>query len=240
MKKILICTMFLFSAGIVLAQEQAETPTQNNANENQRIVITMYQINQQVYNRAVRYGDTQTAIEAMYNLVTLFPNNDSLLFNLSYLYFEDQQFFPSIFAARDVLKLNPDNQAAIELLGLGYENVGAREKAVEQYESLYLKSDDPNVLYKIAFLQYDLQRYGESKNNINILMNKPDIDESVLYFQTSEGEQQEIPMKASLYNLIGLIEKDQENIDAAKENFNKALELAPEFELAKQNLEDLG
>ena len=198
-----------------------------------------YQKNVQIYSRAMKYNDVDAAKSALYNLIAMEPQNDSLLFDLAYLYFENQKYISSILATNDLLTLNPDHLAALEVSAISYENIGAREKALEAYESLYLKNDNINTLYKIAFLQYELDRFSEAKTTAEIIMESEKSEEATLFFGTTENTQQEIPMRASIFNLQGLINMEQGNKEEALENFNKALEIAPEFELAKNNLNEL-
>jgi len=199
-----------------------------------------YRIQKANYNRALKYNDVNMAISALYNLTTMEPQNDSLLFSLAYLYFDNQNFFSSVLTLNDVLLLNPDNLPALEMKAVALERVGATEKALEAYESLYLKSDENiNYLYKVAVFQYELKRYSESKTNVDILLSKPKVDEIKLVFPTEDNQDQEIPMRASLHNLKGLIARENGNVDEAKKQFSIALEIAPEFYLAKKNLADL-
>lgn len=201
---------------------------------------TAYRNNLMVYARAMKYNDVDVAKNALYNLININPGNDSLMFSLSYLYYENQEYISSLLVAQDLLKINPNHQAALEVSAVSYENIGATDKALEAYETLYLKNNDVNTLYKIGFLQLELERLSEAKTSAEILLNKKQIEEQILFFPMENNQRQEVPMKASVYNLMGLIEKEQGNTAAAKENFEKALELAPEFKLAKDNLNQLG
>ncbi|MBR9998637.1 MAG: hypothetical protein KFF73_06690 [Cyclobacteriaceae bacterium] len=199
-----------------------------------------YRIQKGIYNRALKYNDVNMAIDALYNLAVMEPQNDSLLFSLAYLYFDSQNYFSSVLTLNDVLMLNPDNISALEMKAVSLERVGATEKALEAYESLYLKSDNNlNYLYKVAVFQYDLKRYGESKTNIDILLSKSESDEIKYMFPNEDDQQQEIPMRASLHNMKGLIARDGGNPTEAKKQFTIALEISPEFFLAKKNLSEL-
>jgi Tfp pilus assembly protein PilF len=60
-----------------------------------------------------------------------------------------------------------------------------------------------------------------------------------LSFRKDEKEQQEVTLEAACYNMKGMLAKQQGNMDEAKKQLEKALELDPEFTLASQNLQDL-
>ena len=48
---------------------------------------------------------------------------------------------------------------------------------------------------------------------------------------------QEVPMRAAAYNVKGICAMELNQEEAAKQNFNKAVELFPDFALAKGNLD---
>ncbi|MGK7396312.1 MAG: tetratricopeptide repeat protein [Candidatus Cyclobacteriaceae bacterium M3_2C_046] len=217
--------LITLGAGLIQAQNDRNSPE--------------FQQQAKVYARSMKYNDFNVAKSALYNLIAMQPQNDSLLFSLAYIYFDNRNYISSVLAAKDLLALNPDNLAALEISAISYENIGAKQKALDDYESLYLKNENVNTLYKIAFLQYELNRHKEAKTNAEILLDKEAVADQKLYFSTGENQQQEIPMMASVYNLLGLITKAQGNKTEAKQHFEKAIEVAPEFELAKNNLNEL-
>ena len=200
----------------------------------------IYKLQRGVYNRALKYNDPNIAIYALYNLCTLDPRNDSLLYDLQYFYFNNQEYIPSILVANDVLLLNSNNVHSQEMKALSLERVGANDKAIDEYESLYLKhNDNLTYLYKTAALQFTVKRYKEAKTNIDILLSNNKADSIQMTFPKGDSAQQQVPMKASLYNLKGLVDQAMGNKDDAKTDFNKALEIVPDFYLAKQNLDSL-
>jgi tetratricopeptide (TPR) repeat protein len=127
----------------------------------------------------------------------------------------------------------------LELRAVSYEQLGLKDRALSDYESLYLKQNNIYTLYKMAVLQGDLGRFNESLTNLDIVANDPKAAENNLAFQDENQQQQAIPMSAAAYNIKGLIHQSQGNTEEAKTNFEKALEIAPEFHTAKQNLQEL-
>jgi tetratricopeptide (TPR) repeat protein len=198
-----------------------------------------YVQNLKVYARAMKYNDISAATNALYNLIAMEPRNDTLLTSLARLYFDNQKFISSILVSNDILSINPNNIPALEISALSKESIGAKEKALEDYESLYMKTEDLTTLYKIGFLQYELKRYNEATTTTDILLEKDSIANIPLYFPVEDNSQQEVSMKASVYNLKGLINKEQGKKDEAKKNFQEALALYPEFFLAKENMKTI-
>jgi tetratricopeptide (TPR) repeat protein len=220
----------------VSARAQDQTQAQEPIDIRQTMV---YQLQKGIYQRAMNYNDVNTAINALYNLCVLEPQNDSILFGLAYIYFDNQSYLSATLTLNDVLILNPNNLQALEMKALSLEQIGAYDKSLEDYESLYLKTDNINFLYKMAVFQYELKRFKEAKTNLDILLSKKEADDLKLYFPDENDQQQEIVMRASLHNMKGLIAKAEGNHTEARKQFGIALEINPEFYLAKQNLTEL-
>ncbi len=231
MKKLLIVCLALFFTGIVNLHAQAQNDIKNSLE---------YKLQRGVYNRAIKYNDAGIAVIALYNLCVLDPRNDSLLYALQYLYFNSQDYIPSILVANDVLLLNSKNTGSQEMKAMALERIGAYDKAIDEYESLYLKNNSNiNYLYKTAFLQFDAKRYKESMTNANILLKNPQVDTLKLTFPNAKNQQQQVPMRASLYNLKGMINAAQNNKTEAKIDYDSALYYVPDFYMVKQNLDSL-
>ncbi|MTI22572.1 tetratricopeptide repeat protein [Fulvivirga sp. RKSG066] len=188
------------------------------------------------YQAALRYNDYRVAKDALYSLLVENPQNDSILYSLSALYFQMQQYASAALTSNDLVTRNENHIGGLEVNANSLEQLGAKDKALDKYESLYLLTDEVQVLYKIAFLQYELGRYAESMTNADILLGKKELEEMSAVFQTTSSEQKEYPIKVALYNLKGLVYQEQGDKAKAKEFYNKALEIAPDFAMAKENL----
>ncbi|MEJ2004437.1 MAG: tetratricopeptide repeat protein [Cyclobacteriaceae bacterium] len=191
------------------------------------------------YQLAMRYNDINAAKQALYSVLAENPANDSILYTLSYMYLEQGQFASAAISARDLNALNPDYVGALEILGISYENLGVPDKALEAYEDLYFKTSDYQTLYKVAFLQYRTGKYGESMTNADFLLEKKEADELKAVFTGANNEQKEYPIRVALLNLKGLNAKAQGNNEDARTYFEQALEIAPDFAMAKENLNSL-
>jgi tetratricopeptide (TPR) repeat protein len=194
---------------------------------------------QMKYVFGMKYNDGEVAKDALYSMIAMDPNDDSIKMRLCFYYFENNQFVSSLFVSADMLSRRPDNIDALRINALSYENMGVRDKAIDAYESLYLKTNDIGILYQIAILQFELERYEECKNNLDIIIKNPQAKALKLNFAKDENSQQEVTLEAAAFNAKGMLEKQQGNKEEAKKNFNKALEINPEFVMAKQNLTEL-
>ncbi len=237
--RLIICFLILVGSGNLWAQELTEE--QKKARDEQTKMAT-FAVNHamKVYQTARSLNDVSAAKEALLDILVEVPQNDSIVFELGTLYFQLQMYQSSAVCAAEVLKKNPDNVGAIELAAVSYENLGAEQRALDNYEKLFLKTDDFNALYKASLFQYNLGRYKEADTNIDILLARKESDEIQFPIMTTSNEQKDYPIKALLYNIKGLIKVEQGNNAEAKVNFQKALEIAPDFAAAKEYLESTG
>jgi len=179
-----------------------------------------YQNEKLVYQMGLRYGDINIARSALYNMMAIDRKDVSLLDSLAYLYYDYQKHTSCILVCLDLLKLNSNHLPAIEMSAISYENLGLKDKALESYESLYLKKTNIYTLYKVAVLQLDLDRLGESKTNVDILLKKEEINDAKIAINTQLGPQ-DISLKAAVLNLKGLIEVEQDQKEQKKRKVNK-------------------
>jgi len=224
------------------AQDQPQDQPQDQAPDQGPIDIRqtmVYRMQKGIYQRAMKYNDVNVATNALYNICLLESQNDSILFVLAYLYFDNQRYFSSALTLNDVLLLNPNNLQALEMKAMSLEQIGAIDKSLEDYESLYLKSNNINFLYKMVIFQYELKRYKEAKTNIDILLSNKEADEIKIFFPDENQQNQEVVMRASLHNIKGLVAKVEGNTTEAKKQFGIALEVQSDFYLAKKNFEEI-
>jgi tetratricopeptide (TPR) repeat protein len=231
MKKLVLSGLAL----IVLMSINNESVGQNKEIQNTQL----YKLFQMKYVFGMKYNDGEVAKDALYSMIAMDPNDDSLKMSLCYYYFDQNQFASSLFVSRDLLARYPDNIDALKINAMSLENMGARDKAVDAYETLYLKSNDIGILYQVALLQFEMERYAECGTNLDIIIKNPQAKTLKLSFNKSDREQQEVSLEAACYNMKGMLENQQGNKEEAKKNLQKAIELEPEFTLASQNLADI-
>ena len=188
------------------------------------------------YSVASRWNDLDVAKDALYDLIIEYPGSDSLIYALAYFYYENQKYASSVLVCRDLLARNPKNPPVLELSGSSYEGLSIYDKAIENYETLFLITNNSLTLYKMAFLQYELKRYPESLTNADILLSKSDTDTLKVVFNDVQNKPKEYAMKVSLLNLKGMAYRDQSDKENAKKFFEESLKAAPDFLPAKQNL----
>ena len=188
--------------------------------------------------KAQAYNDTEMEKKALFELLVLNENDTTVLQGLSRMYYNDGNFISSVLVGLDFLKRYPGNISALEICAESYYQLRVYDKAIQYYQDWYLRDDNVNILYQIAFLQYSLQRYDESINNVTLLLTKAD-PKATLRLSGKNSALQEVSFEAALYNLRGLISADMGNKEEAKAFFVQALEVSPNFEAAQLSLDDL-
>jgi tetratricopeptide (TPR) repeat protein len=193
-----------------------------------------------IYSMAKKYNDPDMAKSAIYNILSYNPRNVTLLDSLALLYFEYQQYASAALVSQDIVKINPKDMLANEIAALSFDNLGVKSKALPFYETLWLKDNNINILYRMAFIQYELNRLNEAITSADILLENEQTGKEAMVFPTGEGQkQQQVSMMAAVYRLKGMIREAQGEPESAKENYQKALEIAPDFELVKTALAEM-
>ena len=114
-----------------------------------------------------------------------------------------------------------------------------RTKPLTYYEKLHLINSDVNTLYKIAFLQYELDRYTEASTSLDIIIGDPRSDGSTIGFPTTDGAGQEIQLKVAAHRVKAMILEDKGEVEAAKAKYLEVLGMQPGFQIVQQQLREL-
>lgn len=189
------------------------------------------------YRLALSFADYEVAKNSMFSLIAKNPNRIDYLDSLSRLYFSMNAYPQALAAAGFVLKSQPDNQQMLELSAICQSAMKNEKEALSTYEKLYAKTKSVYHLYQIAVLQYSLQRTGECSTSIETILADKDAATQKIQISYDEQNAQNVPLNAAAYNLKGVVAKDAKDIEKAKSNFNEALKIYPEFQLAKNNIE---
>jgi tetratricopeptide (TPR) repeat protein len=219
--------LFLLMVLSVMTASLAQESKQNAAD-----TLPPFGLQQQmfIYSMANKYNDYQMSKSALYNILSYAPGNTAVMDSLALLYYQSQQYISAALLAQDILKLAPNDMLAAEIAAVSFESLGVPAKAIPLYEKIYFENNDLSVLYQIAFLQFQAGRFNEAKVNVETIIGDNESSSRQLVFPMKDNRQQQVPLKAGAYRLMGMIEGKQGNIDAAREAYDKALEITPIFE----------
>jgi len=193
-----------------------------------------------IYNASKQYNDPVITRMAIYSLLSENPNNLALRDSLALMYYEQQQFASAALVAKENVQVAPDNLFSTEIAARSFDRLGVKNRALNYYEKLYLNdSDNISHLYRMAFLQHDLKLHEEAMSSTDLLMEHKLAGEATLVFPTEDQKGQEISMELAAMRLKGMIEASKGNTDKAKEYYKQILEKKPDFQIVKQQLDDL-
>lgn len=230
MKHILIMLLLALCSSALFAQN-----LDSLAKLDPKISTALNISDQAAYQLAIRYNDLNVAKTKLYDLILRNPTNVRYAELLASLYFDLNELSSAALVSLDVLELNRNNTTALEIAAYSLEQLGALDRALPHFESMYLLTGDNFSLYKSGFIQYSLKRYSEALNSVNMLIKNVKA-EDVIGFPKSQTETQQINMKAAAMNMKGMIYLDQGSKAEAKTAFEEALSIEPNFDLAKENL----
>lgn len=193
----------------------------------------------QVYVRAMRLGDFPTAITALHYLLVEQPQNRYFKDSLAGLYVRTGNAPAAKQLAQEIVIDHPDDNYAQNLLAGIYAQEGNHKGALACFEALEKNTQAPYYTYQVAVMRFQIERYGECKTAIAKLLELPEEQEAFVRIFSDQTEQI-IPIQAAALNLRGNLSLQLGQNDAAKEDFEKALEIAPDFLLPKGNLDQMG
>lgn len=192
-----------------------------------------------VYKLAKRYNDVTAIRTAIYQIIAIDTDEKAWLDTLALFYFEYEQFGAAALVSNDAILLDPDNLLALELNAISMESIGLKDNAVKRYQSLYIKEPSLNLLYKIAFLNYELKRFTECETGINQVMEEAQSTVEKVNFQGENDAVIEVTMHTAVKNLLGLVKIEQGKTDEAIKIFEEILYEHPTFLLVKETLAEL-
>jgi tetratricopeptide (TPR) repeat protein len=195
----------------------------------------LFEVQKKVFKQALRYGDFSTAAIALNYIIALKPEQKEYKDTLALVYSELGANVQALGVARDVLATNPNNAPILEVAAGSEEALGLIKEALEDYEKLYKLSTRTYHLYKVATMQYYLKRFGECAMTLNTLLGAKDISTEKITMNY-DRQRQDVPLSAAVYNMRGMLALEQNDFKIARDNFNEALKVMPDFALAKGNV----
>jgi tetratricopeptide (TPR) repeat protein len=188
-----------------------------------------------VYKNALKYNDASTAINSIHTIIAKEGENSVYKDSLAILYYKANNFASSYLVSEELLKVKPQDVTLLEINAISLQNLGDNKRAISAFEKLFAQTKNQLHGYQLAVLQMDLKRLSEASTSINQSLLCEELKDVQLQFSISKNQVQNVPFKAALYNLKGLIANELKDTETAKKSFEEALAIFPEFMLAKQN-----
>ena len=182
-----------------------------------------------MYRNGIKFGDYRLSIDAMQALYAMHPDSVKYLDSTCIMYSEVQEYAQCILTGNQVLKTMPDDIPTIEAVALSNQHVGRYPEALGLFQVEYEKNKSIYALYQIAVLQFSLQENGKAQATLDRLVSDKRALTYKIGFSTSNNSTQQVFYKAAAENLMGVIYKDLKDIAIAKECFQTALTIQPDF-----------
>ncbi|MBP9602042.1 MAG: hypothetical protein KBE41_11095 [Lutibacter sp.] len=186
--------------------------------------------------QALSYGDKSVAVSSMYSIIAMEGPKSVYKDSLAYLYFNERNFVSCFLVTKDILVDKPADVALLEMNTISLESIGALEKALEGYKTLLAKTNTNYQAYKVAGLEYQLDKLEDAYATIKKASTLTHKENVKVTFQVNKNFNQSVDLKPAIIYLQGLIELDLKKNKEAKASLEQAVALFPEFALAKSKL----
>jgi len=192
-------------------------------------------IEKDVYHKALNNYDLDAAKNAIYQIIAVEGEQSEYMDSLAFVYFNQQNYLSCLKVSEEILQ-KEEKLPILELKAVSLENLNAVKEAITAYEKIFAKKKEPYIAYKLASLQQKIKRSAEAYTTLKSVENGKFPEKASIVFPTAKkGETQQVPLQAAYYHLIAMSSYDLHNYDLAIQYFDKALQIYPDFFVAKQN-----
>jgi len=198
----------------------------------------------QMYKQSIDSGDYATAAGILEHL----PISDSSTKNshwqdsLAYVYLKMENYGACESVCTKLLQKDSFKVAAIEMLALSLHNQGKIAQAAQAYQRLVPKSRNVHHAYTLAQLQFELNQLSSALSTVHFAFSLSYLPSDWVEVYIQENKCQRVPVEAALAYLKGLVLGELnpiQNKQLAKEAYEQAIQVAPDFLIAKKDLADL-
>jgi tetratricopeptide (TPR) repeat protein len=193
----------------------------------------------QVYHRAISYNDMSTAASA---LVGFLNAGGSKVYqdSLAIVYYNMSNLNGAYKLANELYTADNKNATALTLLADISGRGGETKISLEWYEKLVVLSPSAYNYYQLASKQFLLERKLECHQSLQkVIADSVEALKQPVSMEVSNGYFEQVPTLAAAYNMMGVLSFNDKKKDEAEAFYNKAIAVAPNFAIAKQNLEGL-
>lgn len=223
MKRIL----FILSVITVFAScQQGEKATDHSVETYKRL-----------YEKSMKLKDLNTAIYAI-QMLLMSDSTNQLRDSLPELYGAVNNIEACMQTNEETLKRYPNEEKFLNIKILCLQQIGDMDGQFMLLDKLYKQTKKPQYIAQMASLQLAGGQTKEAMQTINFIIDeyKSNKTDSLDIF-LDEVNKQKVPVLAAAYNMKGYIYMQRKDINNAKEMYFKALEIYPQFEMPKRNLE---
>lgn len=183
-------------------------------------------------------GDVQGIVNAMTHLEALEPSQ-ARRDTLAYLYVSEGRNLEALNTLG--IEFNAaDSDISVEVKAIALKALNQGEKALVFYEELFKREPNPYLAYEMADLKVQTKDFEGAKKNIEYGIANVKDDMMRAFYEKQQPYQ--TPLKAAFLYLKGLVifnENQEANLGASLKLMNEALDIDPNFNMAKISREAL-
>lgn len=190
------------------------------------------------YKQMQSQADIQGVINALTHLNVLEPNQ-ARKDTLATLYMNEGRYVEALNTI-GIDKNNTDSDLALQVKAFSLKAINDIDQSLIHYEELFKRNPNPFFAYDMAEMKIRIGDLDGAETNITFGMANSEGDIVRNYYESQQPYS--VPMKAAFIYLKGLVKINKDrvnNIDSAIEIMNEALEIAPNFNLAKISIDAL-
>jgi tetratricopeptide (TPR) repeat protein len=195
-------------------------------------------IHKKVFANTVKAGDYVTAINAANYIIAAAPTS-TYRDSVAILYVNTGNYNAAYYWSNAVLKTTPTNTAMLEIKALSLKNGNRPVEAIDAYTALVKVKPNVEYAFEIMQLQYNIKRLAECAATGHVSLKMPIDTNLVVNYAADANTRMQTPMKAALYNLLGMAQNGLEQYKEAKLSYEAALKVDARYTYAIANLEAL-
>lgn len=190
------------------------------------------------YKQMQSQADIQGVINALTHLNILEPSQ-ARKDTLATLYMNEGTHVEALNTI-GIEKNESDSDLAVQVKAFSLKAINDIDQSMVHYEELFKRKPNPFIAYELAEMKIRTGDLMGATRNITFGIANSDGEIVRNYYETQQPYS--VPMRAAFTYLKGLVkinEDREKNIDAAISIMNEALEIAPNFNLAKISIDAL-
>lgn len=184
------------------------------------------------------HGDIQGIINAMTHLEAIDPSQ-ARRDTLAYVYVSEGRHMEALNTIGIDLNTS-DSDINVEVKAIALKSINQGEKALPFFNELFKRQPNPYLAYELADLKVQLKDLVGAKKDVEYGLANVKDDMKRAFYERQQPYQ--TSLKAAFLYLKGLIvfnENQEENLSASLKLINEALDIDPNFNLAKISREAL-
>jgi tetratricopeptide (TPR) repeat protein len=192
---------------------------------------------EKLYSQSMKLKDLNTAIFAI-QMILMDDSTNTLRDSLPELYGAVNNIEACMTTNEDAIKRHPNEEKYLNIKVLCLQQIGDFDGQFVLLDQLYKQTHKPQYIAQMASLQLAGGQAKEAMKTIDFIIKeyKNNTTDSLDIF-LDEVNKQKVPVVAAAYNMKGYVYMQRKDITNAKEMYFKALEIYPDFEMPKRNLE---